>query len=427
MTTVKHLVKNAVYPVADYSRFESADILLEESDGRFTILKIARKQKDPEADVVYASGALFMPGFIDLWARVGEPGRLSREDYISGSNAAVYGGYGHVLLEPFGDQICDDVRVLQKRLSDSQKSTKCKYHFTAALTKGCKGKELCDYSELSECGAVAFTDGKFDAMDDAILYKAMNAVRDTGRSIIVMPRHEPCYHNAVATSGRIADLLKYPGIPSSVEAASISRYLIFALDTGCRIHVVGVSTKHSVELIAEAKSRGANVTASAFPIHFSMNENDLPFYGSLAKVWPPLRAKEDVDSLISGIKDGTVDCIVSDHTPLLQDEKSYDFISSESGTIGLQTAFSAACSYLLYPGHIDYIRLAKLFICSPAEILGIDIPRVAEGESGDFSVISINDDFIVTENYLKSKAHNSVYNGLSLCGLQKKAYFSDKR
>lgn len=424
MPTKKHLIRNAVLLNKELSRTETRDVLLTESAGKYVITQIGKKIRDPEAETVFAAGSYLLPGFTDLWASVAEPSFESREDYISGTNAAVSGGYKNVLLKPFGKPVSDCVPVLNKRKKEVPSDSKCNYFFTSSLTVGCKGESLCDYKKLSNAGAVAFSDGMYERLPDDLLRKAMAAVAETGKFIIAVPQVFPCYPDAVANEGRVASLLRLAGVPASSEAVSISRYIVYSAETGCRLHIAGVSTKASVDIISCAKEKGIPVTASAFPVHFAFNENDIPFYGSHAKVWPPLRTRDDENAVIEGIKNGTIDCISSDHSPLLPEEKPYDFSRAEFGTLGIQTAFSAACAYLLFPRHIDIFRLSELFVYAPAKILGIDVPDISEGSSGSFTLMSSNDEFIVTGNYLKSKSHNSVFNGLSLCGLQKNHYFS---
>ena len=318
------------------------------------------------------------------------------------------------MILPFGNVITDCVSALNKRIREASKQSRCSVLFSASLTLGCNGTELCDYKALSEAGAVAFTDGMNERCDDTLLFEAMKRLAAVDALLMVTPQRFDCYKNSQATLGRMSRLMNLKGIPASAEAVSISRYLFYACETGCRIHVSGVSTAASVKLIAAAKENGIRVTASAFPSSFIFCENDLPFYGQMVKVWPPLRTADDKKAVIEALRDGVIDCIASDHSPCFDREKPNDFAASEFGTVSLQTVFSAAYTYLVSPGHISVFRLSELLSDAPAAILGLDPPEIKIGAEADFNLASLDRDFIVSENYLKSKARNSVFSGMTM-------------
>lgn len=424
MSREKVLIKNVTIVDIGNKRYLNRDILLSNENGGSVIEKIAPRINIDNARRIDGSGKYAFPSFCDLWGSVYDMGGAFSEDFSTGSNAAVWGGYGFVLNRPFGNEIVGSPASLQRLKKRSKHDARCDVGFISALSVGCKGRELCDLNAMVDAGALAFSDGKDENLTDEALRSAMISVKSLDSMIIVTPQLKACYRDRSVNLGRMSRLLGHSGIPSSAEAISLSRYLILAQETGARVHVAGVSTAQSVELIFKAKKSGADVTASAFPANFCFTDNDIPFYGTGAKVWPPLRTKEDVDAVVKGLSDGTIDCVASDHTPLSDAKKKTSMQQAAFGSTGLQTAFSAACSYLHYPKYIDTFRLAEMFSAAPFRVLRIDAPKIAEGERASFVVVDLDRDFIVTKNFSRSKSNNCIFNALTLRATVEEAFIS---
>ncbi len=424
MAQQRYLIKNAHIVDIAARRHKSSDILLNFSAGRYTVEKLASKINDDGAQTVNASSFYAVPAFIDLWSHMGESGFDYRETFATGTNAAVCGGYGYLLLAPDGKNVLDSPLALERRAKDVAVSAKCPVGFCAALTKGMKGIVINDLAALKSSGAVAFSDGKKESMSDDLLYDVMKLLAKQDSLLIGHPRYHPEYKNCAATLGRVSRILGVKGIPSSAEALDVARYILYAAETGCRLHLCEISCEASLELISQAKAKGVAVTASTSPQYFSFSENDILFYGARAKVYPPLRSSRDVSAVISALADKTLDCISSDHTPLAKEEKGSDIKDSAEGSIGLQTAFSAADTYLIEPGKIDLYRLLELMYTAPASILDIDHSIRPENQAC-FNLISLEREFIVSNNYLKSRSQNSIFMGLNLRGSVEHSYISN--
>ena len=420
-----YLIKNARILDLNKRKHESADILLDSDNGRYKVAKIAARLNCDSAQIINASSLCVVPAFADLWSHMGEPGFEYREDFSTGTTAAVCGGYGYLLLAPDGKNVIDSPSLLEKRIREASASSKCPLGFVAALSKGIKGNKLSDFDALKNSGAVAFSDTKNENLPDELLYEAMKRLSGLDSLFIGHPRYHVSYKDAAANLGRVSRILGVKGIPASAEALDIARYILYSAETGCRLHLCGISCKASLELISLAKAKSVNITASTSPQYFSMSENDILFYGARARVYPPLRTAEDVRAIVSALADGTLDCISSDHTPLANEEKGTDFKTAADGSIALQTVFSAADTYLLEPGKIDIYRLLDLMYTAPARILGID-HTIKEGNDAYINLVSLDREFIVTNNYLKSRSSNSIFMGLNLRGCVERSFISNK-
>lgn len=419
------LIKNAHIINAAKRCYDEFELLISSTENNsYQIERIAQTIDDITARSINCSGLYITPAFIDLWSHIGDIGYEYRETYATGTNAAVCGGFGYVTVAPTGKKVTDSPQILERRLIDAENMGKCRVGFCGALTKGIGGKEICDYSAMKALGAVAFSDGKHESMGDDLLYLSMDQIAKADSLFIAHPRYHSCYKGGSVNRGRISRILGVSGIPTSAEALDVARYLLFAAETGCRLHICGISCEPSIELIANAKHKGINVTASTSPQYFSFCEDDILFYGARARVWPPLRTRRDVNAVIEALSNGTLDCITSDHTPLAKEEKGSDFKNSTDGTIGLQTAFSAGNTYLVTPGKLDIFRLVDLMYSSPAKILGID-HLINEGTAANLNIVSLDREFIVTNNYLKSRSSNSIFMGLNLRGCVDSSYISN--
>ncbi len=412
----KLLIKGVNVRLYGERSFSVRDILIEKDGG---VNRIRAVSPVIEADGVQkfdAFGMTAFPSFVDLWARMGEPDGDKRETFSTGSNAAVNGGYGVIVAAPFGKPSTDDPDVLRKRIDAASSASRCSVMICSSLSYGNAGKKLCDYQAMKDAGAVAFSDGEYERLPDDLLREAMIRISAIDGLFIAVPRIQACYGDASVNLGRVSKLTGLKGAPYSAEVADILRYLAYASETGCRLHIAGVSTEQGITVISEARRLGMDITASAFPFSFTFTEDDIFFYGSMAKVWPPLRTRKDALAVRDALADGVIDCVSSCHTPLTDREKTDDIASSSFGSTGIQTAFSAACTYLFSGDSIDPALIYRLFCGSPSDIIGLNDRSVKIGDPADLCIVSFDRDFIVSENYLKSRSSNSVFKGLSLRG-----------
>lgn len=368
-----------------------------------------------DCEVYDARGALSMPAFIDMHCHLREPGEEEKETINTGTAAAVAGGYGAVVAMPNTKPPIDSVERLRWVIEKAGAWGLCEVLPTAAITVGQRGRELCDFDALHEAGAVAFTDDGMPVFDSGVMRVAMKRCAKGGYLIISHCEELSLASGGVMNESRTAAALGVKGIPNSAEDVMIARDLLLAEETGCRLHVAHVSTAGGMRMIREAKSRGVKVTCETCPHYFSLCDEDVMFYGGNAKMNPPLRSRADVEAVIAAIADGTVDCISTDHAPHTEKQKTGPLAEIKNGIIGLQTAFAAAVTYLVMPGHIDIFRLCELLCTGPAKILG----RTAEirpGAANGVTVVNPNREIVISRSMLKSKSINTPFMGMSLYG-----------
>lgn len=404
------------------------DILISHTDSGNFIKKlepeILPEGLDAPVTLYNAKGMLALPAFLDMHVHLREPGFEYKEDIATGTAAAAAGGYAAVLAMPNTKPVCDSPETVRYILNKASKVGSCSVYTTAAITKGLKGEELVDFDALTEAGAAAFTDDGRPVTDSALMMEAMRRCAAHDRLIISHSEELSLAEGGAINAGPVADHLKVKGIPNAAEDIMIAREIILAEETGCRLHIAHVSTKGGLELIRQAKKRGVRVTCETCPHYFAMKDSDVVFYGTNAKMNPPLRSAEDVDAVIEAIKDGTVDCISTDHAPHSPTEKNQPLSKAPNGIIGIQTAFSAGITYLVMPGHITLARLVELMTTSPAKILRAPdySGKIEVGERANFCIVNPDEEYIVTQSMLKSKSSNTPFLGLSLRGAIHKTF-----
>jgi len=382
------LIKNVRIPSLSKRRLESCDLLFVqgEKNEKGKILEISKRITDNASRIIDGEGDFILPAFIDLSADIHHPDNPERETVMGGSLSAFSGGYSDLLVKSKGDEGIEDSYSYCKLHICSDKNDK---NVPYVYAKGLNIRELRDFmKESAENGSVIF----------------------------LSPEPDPLYHNSCVTEGRTSSLLGLPCEPVLAEIRRIFDCLTLADERDARIHISGISCAGSVELIRRAKADGIKVTASTSPVYFSLKDDDIFFIGPNAKVYPPLRGESDRLAVIEGIKDGTIDCIDSGHTPRTQKEKGRSIIEAQYGAIGLQSCFSAVVTYLLLPGHIDIFRLCELLYLAPARILGLKASENLDKDCRAFNLASISTEFIFSKSYLKGKSTNSPFINMSLCG-----------
>jgi len=372
-------------------------------------------------DVYNAGGRYAVPSFVDMHTHLRDPGFEYKEDIITGTKAALAGGFCAVVSMPNTRPACDSVEIVEQIKTKAQTRGSCFVLPAAAVTKGQSGVELCDYDALSEAGAYAFSDDGNPVSDPSVMREAMRKLAEKDRLIITHAEELALTKTGMVNEGRVAKLMGVAGIPNAAEDAATARDIVLAEEFGCRLHVAHVSTRGSVALIRDAKKRGVRVTAETCPHYFSLCDNDVVFYGVNAKMKPPLRSRKDVAAIIEGLADGTIDCISTDHAPHSKKDKGTSVADGAFGIIGLQTAFCAAYTYLVLPGYIDMYRLVELMSINPARIIGADTPEIGAGipevgKRAAITILDIDTDYMFEEKSIVSKSKNSPYIGMMFVG-----------
>ena len=365
------------------------------------------------ADVVIdASGKKVFPGFIDLHCHLRDPGQEYKEDIISGAKAAAKGGFSAVCCMPNTSPVIDNAAVLSYVLKKAELAD-VKVYPVGAATKGLMGKELTEMGEMAALGCVAFSDDGRPIENGAMMKTAMLYAATYGRFIMSHAECPDLKAGGVMNEGYYSTVLGLPGISRTAEEAMIARDVLLAREYALRVHIQHVSTKGGVEIIRNAKAQGVGVTCESAPHYFSGDDSMCLGYDARAKVYPPLRTKEDTEAVKEGLLDGTVDAIATDHAPHHRDEKEIEFMLAAFGISGFETAFSLAVTNLTR----DCDKLAMLLSVNPARIIGKPGGVIKPGAPADITVADMEREYVLKEKDMVSKGKNSPFIGQKLKGV----------
>jgi len=365
--------------------------------------------------VIDVSGQAVFPGLIDAHCHLREPGFEYREDIVSGTKSAAQGGFTSVLSMSNTKPVCDNAAIVKSIVSKAKEKGFANVFPIGSVSKGQKGQELSEFGLMKEEGIVAVSDdGKPIATAD-LLKKALLYAADFDIPVLDHCEDESLSDGSM-NEGYISTHMGLRGIPTAAEDIMISRDIIMAEYLHLPIHICHVSTKGGVRMIREAKARGVRVTAETCPHYFSLTEEACIGFNTDAKMHPPLRSEEDRVAIIEGIKDGTLDLIVTDHAPHHSDEKDIEFALSNNGIIGFETAFAVSYTYLVKPGHITLSKLIETLTINPSRLFKLGRGTLDIGAPADVSVFDLENVFTYDKNTSFSKARNTPYHGYELYG-----------
>lgn len=397
-------------PAEDFD--EIADVLME--DGK--IKEIAKDIAAGDADVYDVSGKLVTPGLIDLHVHFREPGQEAKEDFESGSKAAVAGGFTTVATMPNTKPVVDSaalVRSLKKRAEDV---ARCHVEIIGAVTKGQEGKELAELGDMIEAGAVAFSDdGHFDP-SAKVLLNAYDYLHPFDKIIINHEEETSLVEDGVMNEGHRSAMLGMKGRPTVAEDIAVARDVLLAEYAGARVHVAHMSSARAVDIVRQAKKRGVRVTAEVTPQHLTLTDECVDLYDSSTKINPPLRSKQDCDALLAGLKDGTIDAIVTDHSPHAQEEKDREYMYAPSGFPGLETSLGIMLTDLYQAGKLDLKTIVSKMTWEPAKVLQLSAGTLNVGSPADVTVIDLNQEWTVEAQKFYTKGSHSPFVGRKLKG-----------
>lgn len=368
-------------------------------------------QSDREID---CTGLTAMPSLFDMHVHFRDPGLTYKEDILTGCQAAAAGGFTGVACMPNTKPETDNAETVQYIVTKA-KGTGVKVYPVGCITKGLAGKELCDYKILKAAGAIAVSDDGRPVESQTMLRNGMIAAEEAGMLTISHCEDLKIIGKGIINKGRISEALGVEGMDRSSEDTITAREILTAEITGCRIHIAHVSTKGSVEIIRNAKQQGIKVTCETCPHYFTMTDEKLLSRDADYRMNPPLREEEDRLAVIEGIKDGTIDCIVTDHAPHSKEEKS-DFLKAPNGIVGLETSFAATISKLYHEEKISLEKIVELMSARPREILGLPIEKIAEGQRANIVISDLEREWIVDPEKFKSKGRNTAFKGMKLKG-----------
>lgn len=366
--------------------------------------------------VIDASGLTVGPGLIDVHVHFRDPGLTYKEDIGTGAAAAKKGGFTTVVTMANTKPPVDSEETVRYVLEEGKK-TGIHVLPAACVSVGMKGQELTDMDALKAAGAVGFTDDGIPLMDQKLVRQAMLKAKELD---VPLSFHEedPAFisENGIH-AGEAAKALGIQGSPALAEDALVARDCMLALHTGASVNIQHISSVNSVRMVKLAKELGADVTAEVTPHHFTLTESAVLEHGAMAKMNPPLRTEKDRLGIIEGIKDGSIDMIATDHAPHSAEEKAVEPVwKAPSGIIGLETALALAVTNLVKPGHLTMVQLMEKMSLNPAKLYRFDKGSVAEGADADLVIFDENERWVVTEDDIASKSHNTPFIGAELCG-----------
>lgn len=387
------------------------DILIE--DG--LIAQVGKSLSDEGAEVINAKGCLVTPGLVDIHTHLRDPGQEYKEDIISGTRAAAAGGVTSLACMPNTSPINDNLPVTQYIINKARQAGYANVFPIGAISSGMKGETLSEMGELKDGGCVAFSDDGKPVPGGELMRRALEYADTFDAPIISHSEELSLVGDGCMNEGDVATELGLKGIPWVAEDAAVARDIMLAEFTGARLHVAHVSTKGSVDLVRQAKKRGVRVTCEVTPHHFTLTEEAVRGYDTNTKMNPPLRHQTDVDAVLAGLVDGTIDAIATDHAPHHYDEKNVEFPIALNGIIGLETLLPLTLK-LANDGVIGLAKAIALVTSQPAAIIGIERGTLAVGAAADIALIDPNLEWTLNSDALQSKSKNTPFSGFSFKG-----------
>lgn len=404
------LIKNGTLVRPESMTMEQKSIVIE--DGRIKEIGDGYQDADFE-QVIDAKGMMVAPGLIDVHVHFRDPGFTYKEDTITGANAAKKGGFTTVITMANTKPAVDNVETLVYLLNRG-KETGIHVIPSAAISIGLKGEELVNMEELKIHGAIGFTDDGIPLMSETLVYEAMKEAKRLDVPLSFHEEDQNFIENSGVNKGVVSEKLGFGGASALAEDILVARDGMLALETGCTVNIQHISSKNSVALVKMYKAMGASIFAEATPHHFSLDESAVLEQGTLAKMNPPLRTKEDQQAIIEGLKDGTIDIIATDHAPHAKEEKEKPFTQAPSGIIGLETSLALGITNLVKKGHLTMPELIGKMTLNPAKLYQLDYGTLEPGKCADMVIFDPDEEWTV--DGFVSKASNSPFSGATLNG-----------
>lgn len=410
---MKSLIKNVRVIDPALSLDKVADILI---DGQ-TIAQVGKNIECADAEIFDRDGCIAVPGLVDIHVHLRDPGQEYKETIETGTAAAAHGGFTGICSMPNTNPTTDNATTIDYVLDKAAQAGHCRVYPSGACTKGLKGESLSEMGDMVLHGAVAFTDDGRGVQNSGVMRRVMDYAKMFNKVVMSHCQDEDLVGPGQVNEGVVSTRLGLAGWPATGEELQIQRDIALSELTGCPIHIQHITSARGVELVREGKARGIQVTCEVTPHHLVLNEDDITTtYNTNLKMNPPLRSKADNAALIEGIKDGTIDCIVTDHAPHADHEKAREFELAPFGMTGLETSLGVILTYLVDPGLITYNELVELMAIKPREILRLDQVTLKQGSVADITIFDPEVTWTVQSDDMYSKSHNSGFLGYTLKG-----------
>lgn len=391
---------------------DTLDVLVENG-----LIKQVGKGLQAPADgkVIDAAGKYVVPGLIDMHVHLRDPGLEYKEDIVSGTKAAVSGGFTSICCMPNTKPTIDNKAVASYIINKAKTEGSCNVFPVGSITYGLNGDRMSEMGELKESGCVAVSDDGRPVTNSELMMRSLQYAAGIGIMVISHAEELELVGEGVMNEGFTSTELGLKGIPRVAEDIASARDIMLAEYTGAPIHIAHVSTKGSVRIIREAKARGVKVTCETAPHYFTLTDDAVRGYNTNAKMNPPLREADDVAAIKQGLKDGTIDCIATDHAPHHIDEKDVEFNVAMNGIIGLETSLPLSLE-LVREGVLTLNQLIEKMSCNPSNILGLQRGSLHVGAPADITLIDPEREWSVVADKLASKSKNSPWLGQKMEG-----------
>lgn len=388
------------------------DILIKEGK-----IKAVRKNIKTKAEkTIDATGMIVTPGFVDIHVHLREPGREDKETIETGLRAALAGGVTSVVTMPNTTPITDSQSMVEFQIKRARELDLANLFPAGAITKEEAGEEISHIWEMKNSGIVALSDDGTDIQDEGLMKRSLEYGKTFDLVTINHSEIKDLSEDGVMHEGKISTNLGLPGIPAAAEELAVAKILMLAEYVGTRVHISHVSTGRSVELIKEYQDRGIKVTADTCPQYISLTDEQCLDYNTFAKMYPPLRPQTDVDAIIEGVRLGVISVLATDHAPHLEFEKLQSFKDSERGTVGLETSFAVANTFLVKTKKLSLTKLIEIMTINPSNVIRVKKGTLNKGADADVTITDPNKEWIADIKKMETKGRNSVFNGMNLTG-----------
>ena len=391
---------------------EKADILVENG----VVREVASYIMDENAEIIDVSGKVIVPGLIDMHTHLREPGQEAKEDFLSGSQAAAAGGFTTVATMPNTSPVVDTAALVRSLQARAEEVGIVHIEIIGALTKGQKGEELAEIGDMSLAGAVAFSDDGHYVKSAKIMMNGMDYLRNFDKIIIDHDEELSLIEEGVMNEGHRSAMLGMKGRPTVAEDIAVARDILLAEYVDAPVHVAHISSARAADLVREGKRRGVKVTAEVTPHHLILTDDCVQLTDSSTKVNPPLRGQKDADAMLEALKDGTIDIIVSDHSPHAAEEKDREYMYAPSGFPGLETTLGLLLTELYHKGKMDLPALIAKMTSAPAALFHLNAGSLEAGMPADITVIDLDKEWVVDAEQFYTRGTHSPYVGYRLKG-----------
>ncbi len=412
---VSLLIKHGTVVNPAKGQHEIADVLVE--NGK--IAAIGKDLSKEGAQVYDATGLIVAPGLIDIHTHLREPGQEAKEDFHSGTQAAAAGGFTRVATMANTKPVVDNAALVRGLQKQAELTGVVKVEFMGAVSKNLEGKELAELGDMAEAGVVGFSDDGHYVESAAFMRRALEYSQIFNRMVIDHAEETTLTKHGHMHEGFVSYELGVAGRPAVAEDMAVARDIMLADMTGGHIHIAHVSSKNTVDLVREAKAKGIQVTCEVTSQHLSLTDEYLREYNPAFKMAPPIRSEDHRQALLEGLKDGTIDCIITDHAPHAYEDKDHEFCCAPNGFSGLETSLAAVITNAYGPDKLSIDEVVYHMSTRPAELLRLDAGVLEVGKDADITVFSTEETWVVDRNQFYTKGKMSPFDGMTLTGRAK--------